>query len=208
MSEEAVKAQRRAAVSEFKAAAILGAARRVFEAEGLDGANMRAVAKEAGYTAGAIYAYFPSKEALYAALLDESLDRLTAAIEAAPEPGSAAIVRLRAATLAFYDFYDENPRDLDLGLYLFRGGIKPRGLTAELDAALNAKLAASLSPLSDAAAELGANPTAARSITANTFAHATGLLLLAHTGRLALFGIAARELLADYVITLTRGLAH
>ena len=33
---------------------ILVAAQRVFEAKGLDGANMRAIAKEAGYTPGAI----------------------------------------------------------------------------------------------------------------------------------------------------------
>lgn len=198
---EGGKERRRTAVSEFKASVILDAARAVFEAEGLEGASLRAIAKVAGYTPGAIYAYFPSKEALYAALLDESLDRLTAAINDASEAAKTATERLCAATLAFYDFYDQNPRDLDLGFYLFRGGIKPRGLTAELDAALNTKLVTSLHPITNAATELGADTTAARKITAEAFAHATGLLLLAHTRRLDLFGFAARDLLTDHLAT-------
>ena len=38
--------------SEDRRAHILAAAQRVFEAKGLEGANMRAIAKEAGYTRG------------------------------------------------------------------------------------------------------------------------------------------------------------
>jgi hypothetical protein len=38
---------------------------------------------------------------------------------------------LRAAALAFFRFYADNPRDLDLGFYLFRGGMKPAGLGRE-----------------------------------------------------------------------------
>lgn len=163
---------------------------------------MRAIAKEAGYTAGAIYAYFPAKEALYAALLGESLDRLTAVIHAASGGRDGAGARFTAAGLAFYDFYDANPRDLDLGFYLFRGGIKPRGLTAELDAVLNTKLVARLGPLTDAALELGVDENTARAMTAEVFAHATGLLLLAHTRRLDLFGVDARHLLTRHLAAL------
>lgn len=65
---------RQEAVSELKRALIVAAARRVFEAEGLEGASLRAIAKEAGYTAGAIYFHFASKEAIYAQVLEESLD--------------------------------------------------------------------------------------------------------------------------------------
>lgn len=206
--KDAVKAQRRHAVNEFKAAVILDAAVRVFEAEGLEGASMRAIAQQAGYTAGAIYAYYPSKEALYAALLDDSLTRLTAAVAAAADPSSAGSARFRTAGLAFYDFYDANPRDLDLGFYLFRGGIKPRGLTAELDATLNAKLFASLAPLTEAARELGADAASARTVTARAFAHASGLLLLDHTGRLRLFDVTARDLLERDLQHLAEVAAH
>ena len=122
------RADRRETVAELKRTIILDAARAVFEADGLQGASMRAIAKAAGYTPGAIYAYFPSKEHIYAAALSESLARLQTATEQAASSGTPA-ERLIAAGLAFYDFYDNNPRDLDLGFYLFRGGIRPQGLS-------------------------------------------------------------------------------
>lgn len=205
---DAVRANRIAAVSEFKASVILDAARRVFEAEGLEGASMRAIAKEAGYTAGAIYAYFPSKEALYGALLDESLDRLATAVRQAAAASRCARDRIRACGLAFYDFYGANPKDLDLGFYLFRGGIKPKGLTSELDAALNAKLVASLQPITTAVSDLGADEATARELTADIFAHATGLLLLAHTRRIELFAVRSRDLLSRHLCALASRLPN
>jgi AcrR family transcriptional regulator len=51
---------------ELKRGLILAAARKVFEAEGLDGASLRAIAAEAGYTPPALYFHFDSKEAIYA----------------------------------------------------------------------------------------------------------------------------------------------
>ena len=35
--------------------------------------------------------------------------------------------------MAFFRYYSDNPRDLDLGFYLFRGGMKPHGLGKERD---------------------------------------------------------------------------
>ncbi|MFA7429588.1 MAG: helix-turn-helix domain-containing protein, partial [Rhodospirillaceae bacterium] len=142
------RATRQHAVKALKRELILDAARQVFEIEGLEGASIRAIAKQAGYTAGAIYFHFPSKEAIYGAVLDESLDRLNTAVsEAVSAAPDTPAGRLAAAALAFFDFYARNPRDLDLGFYLFRGGLQPRGLSNDLDAALNEKLAASLAPI-------------------------------------------------------------
>jgi hypothetical protein len=101
--------------------------------------------------------------------------------------------------MAFFSFYAENPRDLDLGFYLFRGGMKPHGLGKERDQQLNAALASALQSISDAAEELGAKKEEARMLTVDTFAHAAGLLLLAHTGRIRMFGASARDLMARYV---------
>jgi hypothetical protein len=39
--------------------------------------------------------------------------------------------------MSFFRFYVEKPRDLDLGFYLFRGGMKPAGLGHERDERLN-----------------------------------------------------------------------
>lgn len=190
---------RRQAVSEHKRALILDAARAVFEAEGLEGASLRAIAGRAGYTPAALYFHFDSKEAIYAEVLRASLARLGQAVDDAVAAADGARKKLEAAALGFFRFYAENPRDLDLGFYLFRGGMKPAGLGAARDEALNAALAEALKPISTAALELGASSDKARLLTVEVFAHATGLLLLLHTGRIRMFGASAPDLMQSYL---------
>ncbi|MCC3313614.1 TetR/AcrR family transcriptional regulator [Nocardia africana] len=197
---ESTRARRRDVVNAAKRELILSAAREVFAEQGLEASSVRAIAKVAGYTAGALYGHFPSKEHIYAALLDESLDRLGAATAAAATATSRAD-RFRATGLAFYDFYDADPRDLELGLYLFRNGIGPHGLSADLNSGLNAKLLASLAPITAAALDLGANAGRARELTAEVLAYATGVILLAHTRRLALFGGEPRAMMDHFLRT-------
>ena len=50
-------------------AALLDAAARVFAERGFGGASVEAIAAEAGYTRGAFYSNFASKEELFVALL-------------------------------------------------------------------------------------------------------------------------------------------
>ncbi|BDU78059.1 TetR/AcrR family transcriptional regulator [Mesoterricola sediminis] len=52
---------------------LLAAALRVFAREGLDGASMRAIAREAGCDASLIYYYYENKDAIFEAVLDERL---------------------------------------------------------------------------------------------------------------------------------------
>lgn len=186
-------------MSEHKRALILAAARDVFEAEGLEGASLRAIAARAGYTPAALYFHFDSKEAIYAEVLRASLARLGQAIDGAASEADAPRGRLRAAAMAFFRFYAENPRDLDLGFYLLRGGMKPAGLGRERDEALNAALDDALAPIGAAATAAGASRDEARLLTVEVFAHATGLLLLLHTGRIRMFGASAPELMTTYL---------
>ncbi len=190
---------RNQAVRDLKRGLILEAARKTFEAEGLDGASLRAIAAEAGYTPAALYFHFDSKEAIYAEVLRTSLASLSEVVGRAASAAQDPAGRLRAAALAFFDFYAENPRDLDLGFYLFRGGMKPKGLGRERDEALNAALASALRPITEAAEALGATREEAHILTVDAFAHAAGLLLLAHTGRIRMFGVSAPELMGRYV---------
>ncbi|MFM9915736.1 MAG: TetR/AcrR family transcriptional regulator, partial [Rhizobacter sp.] len=69
---------RKQAVTDVRRSMVLAAARSAFLELGLEGASLREIAKRAGYTPGAIYSYFSSKEEVYAALLGESLERLNA----------------------------------------------------------------------------------------------------------------------------------
>lgn len=182
-----------------KRAHILEAARAVFEAEGLEGASLRAIANKAGYTPAALYFHFDSKEALYGALLEQALERLRVYVADTVDEGATASQRFRMAALGFFDFYEENPKDLDLGFYLFRGGMGPKGLGRERDAALNAALLGALSPMIRAAHDMGLAEEEATMLVAATFAHASGLLLLDHTKRIKLFPVSARALMEEFV---------
>jgi AcrR family transcriptional regulator len=193
------KPVRRQQVDEAKRELILASARRVFESDGLDGASLRAIAAAAGYTPAALYFHFESKEAIYAELLRASLAELGRSVDRAIANAADPAARLRAAALAFFHFYDDNPRDLDLGFYLLRGGMKPHGLGRARDQMLNAALADALRPISDAAVALGARRDVARLLVVDTFAHASGLLLMAHTGRIRMFGAEAPRLMERFV---------
>jgi AcrR family transcriptional regulator len=190
---------RQKAVSDLKRELILDAARKVFEADGLEGASLRAIAAAAGYTPAALYFHFESKEAIYAEVLRCSLANLERTVNRSVARTKTPSDRLRAAAMAFFRYYSDNPRDLDLGFYLFRGGMKPHGLGKERDDVLNAALESALRPIADAAQALGAHRDEARALMADIFAHAAGLLLLAHTGRIRMFSASALTLMERFV---------
>lgn len=182
------RALRESALSETRRNLIMDAARAAFLELGLDRASLREIAKRAGYSPGAIYTYFSSLEAIYGALLEESLQRLQEAVVAAEgqAPSDAPSEKVRAAGLAFYAYYRDNPKDLDLGFYLFNGA-RPRGLTPELNRRLNDQLMKALEPVRRGLEEIGHAPAQAVSETTAIFAHIVGTLVLANTGRIRLF---------------------
>lgn len=206
-----LRGARQRAVADARRALVLDAARSAFFELGLEGASMREIARRAGYTPGAIYSYFASKEEVYGALLGESLERLNAQVEtavaaavavAAGSAGRAEPARsvegLRASAGAFFDFYREHPRDLDLGFYLFQG-MQPRGLTPALNERLNTRLRDALAPTQAALQRLGVEPAAAQAEVTALFAHIVGLLLLSHTGRIRMFKQESQGLFNDYL---------
>lgn len=71
---------------------IRDAAEKVFADKGFAGATMADIAREAGLSAGAIYRYFPSKEALIEALSDEQAARNAQIVESIRSKGDTATV--------------------------------------------------------------------------------------------------------------------
>jgi AcrR family transcriptional regulator len=189
---------RNQALAEVRRELVLDAARAAFLELGMEKTSIREIAQRAGYTPGAIYSYFASKEELYGALLGESLDRLNEHVQAALAAGGAAVDSLKATARAFFDFYRENPRDLDLGFYLFQG-MKPRGLTPELNETLNARLREALQPIQNALQQLGMPAKRALEEVTALFAHMVGLLVLSHTGRIRMFKQASQDLFETYL---------
>jgi TetR/AcrR family transcriptional regulator, transcriptional repressor for nem operon len=68
-------------------AALVRAAARLFRERGIDGVGVAEICKRAGLTHGALYAQFPSKEALAAEALAYGVDRNLAHLMAAAEDG-------------------------------------------------------------------------------------------------------------------------
>ena len=67
---------------------ILTAARRVFAERGFRGTTIADIAEAANIALGTIYLYFPSKEAVFAALNQQLAELITAAVTDVPEPVS------------------------------------------------------------------------------------------------------------------------
>ena len=113
-------------------------------------------------------------------------------------PAGQAQRALRAKATAFFEFYRESPRDLDLGFYLFHG-MQPRGLTPRLNEQLNARLRDALAPTQQALIALGLGHDDAQAEVTALFAHIVGLLLLSHTGRIRMFRQESQALFDRYL---------
>ncbi len=159
---------------------------------------MRAIAREAGYTPGALYFYYHNREEIYADLLTTSLWRLKDFTQEAAKDARTPAEQLRTRAMAFYDYYVTRPDEMSLGFYLHRG-LGPHGLTHTLDERLNAQFWMTLIGVLDPLIALGRTQAeAVRELTA-IVAHGVGLLLLCHTGRIRLFHQDGRELFRAFV---------
>ena len=103
--ERPTRSERQAAT---RAALLRSASRSICE-HGMHGASIDRIAAEAGYTKGAFYANFASKEELFLVMLDEKfaaeLERLEAAMAGSGEPADEA----RQAAEQFLTYVDRDP---------------------------------------------------------------------------------------------------
>ena len=83
---------------------LLGAAQEVFVAQGYHAAAMDEIAERAGVSKPVLYQHFPGKLELYLALLDESVDALTATVRRALASTADNKQRVTATFTAFFDF--------------------------------------------------------------------------------------------------------
>lgn len=73
---------------------ILRAARDRFLSEGVDGASLRAIARDAGTNIGMLYYYYPTKDELFLAVVEEVYSALLADLTEALAPGVPARERI------------------------------------------------------------------------------------------------------------------
>lgn len=84
-------------------ARLLEAARRVVVAQGLSGATVSEIAREAGISAGFVHYYFGGKDALLLAARETISEEVRAAGAAFDAPGASALDRLKAQALCWFD---------------------------------------------------------------------------------------------------------
>lgn len=123
--------------SEAKArtrSALLSAAKSVFAREGYGGASLDQIAAEAGYTKGAVYTHFDSKEDLFLALLSDGLFHQIEFLETLLEKARAQPEQLNTLMNGLLDELD-NP-DAEVG-----SSLAVLGVELQLESRRNPQLA-------------------------------------------------------------------
>lgn len=110
------KLSRRDRVRAATVAEIKETARAILVSDGPDGLSLRAIAREMGMTAPALYRYFPSREDLVIALIGDLYDELTDTIAMARDDGDPADapMQLAAASRAFRHWARSHRREFAL----------------------------------------------------------------------------------------------
>lgn len=187
---------------------ILEAATIVFEQEGLAQASMRKIAKKAGFTTGSIYSLFTGKEAIYVALLAESLDRLYLYVLEASEQEENSLDALVASVSAFYSYYMSNVFEANLGMYIYGMG-QVRSMGRDQDSLLNQKLLKTVNTFANHLEKLapaGLSATQAEAwVTAERdqiFTMLIGLLTMHQSGRAKSIGTTADIIFENHIALL------
>jgi AcrR family transcriptional regulator len=177
------KIRRQLAMVDARRALVLDAARVTFARLGLERTSMREIAKEAGYTVGALYAYFSSKQELLSALLEEMAGRLQPVVQAAKAPKGHPEQLLMAQGQAWLAFFISQPHDMALMLYLLAGAATSRG-QGDTGQRVHAPLRKTLEPLGETLMALGATIAQRDEEVEALLAHCVGLLMAQDTSRL------------------------
>jgi AcrR family transcriptional regulator len=155
----------RAATKAANRAAIMAAARDVFSALGYEGASVRDVVRGTGLASGTFYNYFPDKDAVFRALVEDVGEQARRRLRAARRGAGSAREFVEAGFRAYFSFIAEDPatfafvaRNAETIRARFGDAVVPAG-TSELREDLEAAIAAGVLPAVDA--ELCAHAIAA-----------------------------------------------
>lgn len=109
-SPPSVVSDRRAA----KRQAIVTAATSLFAELGYADCEMERVAAELKVAKGTLYLYFPSKEELFYACVDDGMSQLQLAVHQAVADQTDGLDRIRRGIYAYLKFFDEHPALIEL----------------------------------------------------------------------------------------------
>jgi AcrR family transcriptional regulator len=170
---------------------LLDTAWALWQEAGAAGFNMRQLAQRAGYTAGALYAYFPGRDAILSALQQRVIQELGEMVIAVKVPrgrrdaaaaDAAAAVQARGLfierSLAWWSRLASDAQRLQLVLHGGHGLPENEGQGSGSASILLARLAEALQPCLDALQASGLPPDTAQQVHDEVLAYGLGLLVL------------------------------
>jgi AcrR family transcriptional regulator len=125
---------------------ILAAAVRAFAAEGYDETSMDRIAARAKVSKPVLYDHFPSKQALFLAVLESIRDALIGRGQAIAETISDPRERFRRGVDAFLQFVEQQPDAARVLLIVPRGDPRTAQLSRKVQAGASAGIAGLLAP--------------------------------------------------------------
>jgi AcrR family transcriptional regulator len=111
---ESTQGSRRERARAATSADILRVARRVLVAEGPDGVALRAIARDLGLTAPALYRYYPSREALLNHVVADIYDEVATELRAVRDAVEDPVDQLLEVARGFRRWALANPREFGL----------------------------------------------------------------------------------------------
>ena len=105
---------RRAATKAANRAAILDAARAVFAEVGFGSASVRDVIRRTDLASGTFYNYFPDKESLFRAVVEESATKVRARVQSARRGAGSLEEFVAAGYREYFDFLASDPAAFQL----------------------------------------------------------------------------------------------
>jgi len=100
---------RRAATKAANRAAILDAARAVFADVGYGGASVRDIIRRTELASGTFYNYFPDKESLFRAVLEQSAEKVRARVQTARREAGSLAAFVAAGYREYFAFLADDP---------------------------------------------------------------------------------------------------
>lgn len=156
-------------------ARLMESASQVAARRGLEGASLDEIAAEAGFTKGAIYANFESKEGLFLALLEEHFDARLADIDRVLSGGAAPVEQARQAGADFIGALSSEPEWERLFLELVVYAVRNESFRVEFVARYGQLRERIVELFERRARELGIEPPIpSGAVVAMTFAMANG----------------------------------
>lgn len=107
---------------------ILQAAAEQFARCGFADSDVQVIADHSGVGKGTVYRHFPSKEALFLAVVDRGMQQMKQAVDAATSRTSRPLEKVAEGIRAYLTFFDEHPEVVELLIHeraLFRDRRKP-----------------------------------------------------------------------------------